>query len=208
MAGAMLVLPAACGNTDEATFESKTTLADATTTTGASATTAAPSTTVEGASTVGDAGSGDTAMFPAGGELLIDFTYTASGTNNPRRPFVAVWIEDTEGNFIDTVSLWYNPPKGDRWLDDLTQWYGASGGSDTTMSAATRTTGEYTVTWDGTDAAGNPVATGDYVILIESAVEHGPTSFTSGTVTVSDGATTASIPDDGELSAIAATLTV
>ncbi len=208
IAGAMLVLPA-CGNSDEAVFatDESSEATSAPTSAATSATTTAAADTETGTETGTDT---DTAsgVFPASGELLVDFTYTASGDGNPKRPFVAVWIEDTDGNFVDTVSLWFNPPKGEKWLDDLPQWYSASGANDTTMSAATRSTGDYTVAWDGTDVNGEAVPSGDYVILIESAVEHGPTSFTSGTITVSETGVSAAIADDGELTAITATLSV
>ena len=39
---------------------------------------------------------------------------------------------------------------------------------------ATRPAGTYSVTWDGTDTEGNRVPSGDYVVYVEAAREHGP----------------------------------
>lgn len=211
-AGALLMLPVACGTGDEAAFSEATTTAAVDNTTAETtisteatdpttpSTTAAPDTTV--------ADSVAPSAFPAGGELLVSFTYEPESTAQAKRPFIAVWVEDLNGNLVDTVSLWFEQGKGVKWLDDLRQWYSATGGSDTTMSGATRVAGEYTVAWDGTDADGKAVPQGDYILYIESAREHGPHSITSGTITISDDGSVISLADDGELSGASAELAV
>ncbi|MCP5035529.1 MAG: DUF2271 domain-containing protein, partial [Actinomycetia bacterium] len=207
--GAMLVLPVACGTGDEAAFsgvveEAPGSLDTTSTIAPNTQATEAPTTVVSTTSEAAASG-----VFPTGGELLVSFTYQPSSSGQAKRPYVAVWVEDTDGNLVDTISLWFKQgAKGTKWLSDLTQWYGTSGGDDTTMSGATRVAGDYTVSWDGTDADGNPIAAGEYVLNIESAREHGPTSFTSGTITISDDGFSASLEDDGELSGTSAVLTV
>lgn len=146
--------------------------------------------------------------FPAGGELLVSFTYQPSSSGQAKRPYVAVWVEDQSGNLVDTISLWFEQGRGSRWLPDLREWYRATSGQDVSMSGATRTPGTYTVAWDGTDMTGMPVPVGTYVLNIESAREHGPTSFTTATITVSDSGFTVSLPSAGEISAASATLAV
>ena len=213
----MLVLPMACGTSDEAAFSAESvSSADATTSTASATSTSADTATTAdtaGASTTVDTAASETTtasgVFPSDGELLVSFTYQPSSSSQAKRPYVAVWVEDADGNLVDTISLWYEQGgKGAKYLSDLSQWYQASGASDTTMSGATRVAGDYTVAWDGTDADGNLVAAGDYTLYIESAREHGPTSLTSGTITISDEGFSITLEDDGELSGVSAVLAV
>lgn len=146
------------------------------------------------------------AVFPGGAELVVDFTYT-SGNGRTRNPYIAVWVEDADGNLVDTISLWYKQGKGEKWLADLRSWYAASdAGAEVSISGATRVAGSYTVAWDGTDLDGNPVARGDYNLYIESAREHGPHELTSASFTVGDEAFTLSLDDQGELTGASAEL--
>lgn len=151
------------------------------------------------------------AVFPADAEVEIGFTYAASSTGRVNNPYIAVWVEDTDGNLVRTVSVWFEQSqKGTRWLRDLRQWaaLAADVEIDSTVTGATRAPGEYSLVWDGTDDAGNPVAQGQYVLLIESAREHGPYQTTSATITVSDEGFAVTMPDDGELVGASATMTV
>ncbi|MCP5024907.1 MAG: DUF2271 domain-containing protein [Actinomycetia bacterium] len=220
VAGAMLVVPVACGTGDEAAFSTASTGEATTPVDEAAPAAAAPTTTVSPAtvlpataptttvvSTTAPTTTVPSGVFPSGAELLVSFTYEPSSSAQAERPYVAVWVEDTDGNLVDTISVWFQQGrKGTKWLRDLNQWYQASGGQDTTMSGATRVAGDYTVAWDGTDTNGDPVAAGEYVLNIESAREHGPTSFTTGIIVVSDGGFTISLDDDGELSGAGAVL--
>jgi hypothetical protein len=109
---------------------------------------------------------------------------------------------------VQTISLWYEQSgKGARWLNELRGWYAASGGSATT-SGATRAAGSYSVVWDGTDLDGNLVAQGDYVLYVEAAREHGPYEITSTPITIDGSGFTVALGDEGELTAVSATLTV
>lgn len=95
-----------------------------------------------------------------------------------RRPYVGVWVEDKDHFPVKTIALWFDKP---RWLPDLKTWYrddqvrSLVEGSDlsTTISAATRPAGKYTLRWDGKDNAGKPVKPGKYTVIIEASREHG-----------------------------------
>ncbi|MEY4661442.1 MAG: hypothetical protein RLZZ42_1394, partial [Bacteroidota bacterium] len=94
-----------------------------------------------------------------------------------RRPFVAVWVEDSKKNTVKTLALWYNKP---RWLPDLKEWYRKNNGKYSpetkdiaTISSATRPPGSYILKWDGKDEEGKNVAADTYTIYIEAAREHG-----------------------------------
>lgn len=218
--GGLLVVPAlACSNTDADVFASAssttTTAAAGTVAPGSSApsgTTRAPSatsssTTSTTTSTTGATGSG--ATFPAGAELVVRFTFAATGGGRVNNPYIAVWVEDPEGNLVDTISLWFEHGKGVRWLPDLRRWYAASdNGADTTMSGATRAAGTYQVAWDGTDLDGRPVPAGDYVLHIEAAREHGPYELVTGDLAIGDEPFQVTLAPSGELTAASAELVV
>jgi hypothetical protein len=116
-------------------------------------------------------------------KLTIDFEINRAGNDGRyRRPYVAVWMEDSEGFPVRTLTLWLQTSQpGPRWHRDLRQWYK----NDTmrklvdgknlidSISAATKPPGKYKVVWDGKDDHGQPVKQGKYTLLIEAAREHG-----------------------------------
>ena len=191
--GAVLAMPAlACGGkSDKSTFSS---------------TTQAPGTTAASASspTTTKAANSGTAI-PANGQVAIDFTYAPSGGGMMKNPYIAVWVETAAGKFVDTVSLWYSSGKNERYLSDMRAWISASGGTDKSMSSATRTAGSYSVSWDGTDSAGQKMPQGDYVIFIECAREKGPYEVISQPMSIGTAPATATPADKGELTKVSMT---
>lgn len=226
---ALVVVPGiACGTSDAAVFESASARAattatevvvtptdEATPTDAATATAADPTTsatTPESTATPvveTTVVSADAAMFPASAELAVSFSFVPSSTGRRvNNPYIAVWVEDLDGNLVQTISIWYEQSgKGKRWLSDLPRWYSASGqASDVTMSGATQVAGDYTVVWDGTGLDGNAVAQGEYVVYVEAAREHGPYEITSQQITIGTDAFTVALDDSGELSNVSASL--
>jgi hypothetical protein len=115
-------------------------------------------------------------------ELAVAFEIATPRGERYHRPYVAVWVEDSAGNPVRTLSVWVNTSgKGPRYIRELRRWVAAerdtesAGGPDliATVSSATRLPGRYEVTWDGRDDRGNAVAQGNYRVLIEAAREHG-----------------------------------
>lgn len=230
LAALILVPGVACGNDDAAVFQSAAsdstateaappTAADTTAaqTTPATAPTTAPTTsaettaaetTITTASTAASTSTATTARMA--GELAVSFSFVpeSSGARGVENPYVAVWVEDLDGNLVQTISLWYEQSgKGGRWLSDLAQWYSASGrASDVTMSGATRVAGDYTVVWDGSGLDGAPVTQGEYVLFVEAAREHGPYEITSQQITIGSDAFTVALTDNGELRNVSAEL--
>jgi thiamine biosynthesis lipoprotein ApbE len=93
------------------------------------------------------------------------------------RPFVAIWVTDTDGKPVRSIALWYNKIK---YLDEMRAWYStyydifsAENSSISSTTSATRGAGQYTLKWDGKDDKGNLVKLGKYTINIEVAREHG-----------------------------------
>ncbi len=216
---------AACGDPDDAAvFESAATLptADTTvapTTPAQQATTQAPTTqasTTVADSTTTTATAPETAppvadtTFPDTAEVAVSFTFSPSGDERIENPYIAVWVEDLDGNLVKTISLWYEQSnKGQRWLSDLRQWAAASGETvDPATSGATQVAGDYTVVWDGTDADGAAVELGDYVLFIEAAREHGPYELTSSPISIASAGFAVTLADNGELTNASAEMRV
>jgi thiamine biosynthesis lipoprotein ApbE len=118
-----------------------------------------------------------------GMELAVTFAINqpADGPRY-RRPYVAVWVEDANGRAVRTLVLWVQTGgPGPKWIPDLKRWYRSDRlrrqTSDRdlirTVSEATRKPGEYTVTWNGLDDAGQLVPPGEYTVFLEAAREHG-----------------------------------
>jgi hypothetical protein len=150
--------------------------------------------------------------FSAAQEMAVTFTYTPTSQGGRiQNPYVAVFVEDPNGNLIRTVGIYVNMSgKGQRYIKDLSHWYGAElqavalGGVDvlSTVSSATRTPGTYNLVWDGKDDAGAMVAAGSYLMCIEAAREHGPYELIREPITIDGKAFQKKIADNGELSAI------
>jgi hypothetical protein len=223
LAAGVLGLSACGANDDAAVFADRDTTSAAGT---AATTTAAPadggspgSTTVATAAPATPTAttpSGD--ALPAAAELQIAFTFSAAAGNGrpSKNPYIAVWIEDGSGAMVRTVSLWLQTGKGQKWWPDLTRWYrqdaarAASGGPATadTITGATRTAGDYRVSWDGTDYDGARVAQGQYHVCIEAAREHGPYELIREALTLGAAGFEQALPAENELTRATVTYVV
>lgn len=201
--GAVILFPglAACGGgtTTTTVASSTTTLADLVATTlGTTTSTLAATTTTTATppTAVADA------PLPDGAEVLVAFTYLVGETREKvENPYLAVWIEDEDGELIRTLALWYKQSdKGAEWLADLTRWTRVDGSrsSIVSLSAATRKPGDYTLAWDGTDGH-NKVMQGIYHVCVETAREHGPHSLMRTPVVLGSEPFQMALEPDGEL---------
>lgn len=114
--------------------------------------------------------------------LFVNFTLTRPAGGRYRRPYVAIWLEDTDGYPVKTALLWMMTEQpGPRWHRDLTRWYRNDRLRKIvedkeligTISGATRGPGQYDAHFDGTDNLGKPLPPGKYTLCIETAREHG-----------------------------------
>jgi len=142
------------------------------------------------------------------GELVVSFTYTQGAGGKNERPYVAVWVEDAQGELEATIALWYQQQRrGERWLDHLTRWYAvdadhvqAAGATNTaTISSATRTPGSYAVAWDGMSGE-TPAPAGDYFVCVEAVREDGPYSLIREPFRLEGSLPITPLPSEGELS--------
>jgi thiamine biosynthesis lipoprotein ApbE len=122
-----------------------------------------------------------------------------------RRPFVAIWVEDSKKNTVRTVALWFNKP---RWLPDLKEWFHKNSGKYQngtkdvfSISSATRPPGTYTIKWDGKDDEGEYVAPGMYTVYIEVAREHGTYQIMKQDINCKGKLQKIDIPGNAEVSA-------
>lgn len=136
---------------------------------------------------------------------MVSWTFASNGGMS-RNPYMAVWIEDSDGNFVKTLAL-YHKASGDNWLNSLTSWYRSSGGTDTTTSG-TQPAGSFTATWDGSTAAGGRAATGSYYVCIESVVEHGSESLVRQQVEFGSKASNTTLTAAGQITAATVAYTV
>lgn len=213
--GALVATPGlACSTDDKQAFKSTAT------TTGAAASTVPTAASVasggSAASTTIGAAAASGPAFPTGGKVIVKFTFAATdGGGRVNNPFIAVWIENSTGELVKTVSLWYKDRES-KYLNNLTRWatvetaFASAGKTDPydTVSGATRLAGAYSVAWDGTDASGSPVAQGQYFVCIEAAREHGPYELIRGPIAIGSAALTAPLTDNGELTTASAQLVV
>jgi thiamine biosynthesis lipoprotein len=124
------------------------------------------------------------------------------GGGRLRRPYVAVWAEDTNGAVVRNIALWASKP---RWIAELRTWWrknGTSAQAATRIARATRDAGQYTLTWNGQNDSGEPVPAGTYKIWIETNREHGTHYESSALIDCSAKASTAEMKATAEFADI------
>lgn len=106
-------------------------------------------------------------------KFLIDYEIPALDVAEYRRPYLAIWIADEQGNSIRQLQLLGNG----RWLRDLRLWWRKFGRADDALvdalAGATAKPGRYRIEWDGRDGQGEKVAQGNYELHVEVVREHG-----------------------------------
>lgn len=120
--------------------------------------------------------------WPEDFEVKIDLELPRPAGGRARRPYVAIWIENSDGKAVRTVTVWGNSP---RWINTMSGWWKI--GKDNrdlvkAVSRATRSPGKYSVVWDGKDDAGKALPQGSYTIKIEVHREHGKDVTQSGKI--------------------------
>lgn len=120
--------------------------------------------------------------------LEVSYTIPKINESPYHRPYVAIWVEDTDGNQVATLQLHKQLKKGDKWLKDLRQFWRRNNKRASIhvdgVTSATKRPGKYTVSWDGLDQTGKAVALGEYVIRLEASREDGGRNHVKRTITV------------------------
>src|SRR5262249_18518615 len=121
-----------------------------------------------------------------------------TGGRRIRRPYVAVWIEGSDGKPLRTIAVWGNQQ---RWIPTLTDWWKIARDNRDLVQAvtgATRAPGKYTVVWDGKDDKGVQVPQGTYTIRIEVHREHGKHVLQTGKIACAGEAAQVSLKENAE----------
>lgn len=138
------------------------------------------STVASAENTASSSQSNDTPSPPSG--LHVWFKLDRPSGSSYRRPYLAVWLEDSEGFPVKTATLWIQTEQpGPRWHRDLTRWYRNDRMRKIVektdlvdgISGATRGPGDYETHFDGTDNSGTPLPHGTYTLCLEAARENG-----------------------------------
>lgn len=132
--------------------------------------------------------------------LDIQFSLPALDVSPYHRPYVAVWLETPERQYLSTVSLWADDKE---WYKDLRQWWRRAGRSKQDydgVTGATRKPDTYTITLTA-DALAKLSGGRDALLLnIEVVREEGGRDFVRIPIALPTAAI--AIPDHNEITNI------
>ncbi len=139
---------------------------------------------------------GNPSAWPAKYQVSIAISLKMPAPNGrpPRRPYMALWVEDPNGKRVRTIAVWGNAP---RYLPDLIEWWKLAQQDQqwaTTVTKATRPAGQYKLAWDGLDDQGKPLPSGSYTVVLEVNRQHGSHAIESGKIDCNRLPSTGTIP--------------
>ena len=113
--------------------------------------------------------------------LTIEVNLVAQKVAEYHKPYVAGWIETSDGAATSNVFVWYDVKKrdggGQKWLKDLRTWWRKSGRDLNLpidgLTGATRAPGRQVLTLDSASGAFKGLKSGSYQLVIEAARENG-----------------------------------
>ncbi|EMI15471.1 hypothetical protein RMSM_07606 [Rhodopirellula maiorica SM1] len=123
-----------------------------------------------------------TASEPDSTKLEVSVEIPQLNVSEYHRPYVAVWVQDTNRKVVANLAVWYQltgktEGEGTKWLPDLRQWWRRSGRSLELpvdgVCGATRPAGKHTLQFASNDKRLASLKPGDYVLVIEAAREVG-----------------------------------
>ena len=110
-------------------------------------------------------------------KLHIELTIPELQVNPYHKPYVAIWLEQENRQYVTTIALWADDME---WYKDLRQWWRKAGRSQLPFDSATGATkkpGTYQIDWSGKDNQGKSVPAGTYYLKIEASREEGGREF-------------------------------
>jgi hypothetical protein len=110
-------------------------------------------------------------------KVLIEITIPDLDVNPYHKPYVAVWLETPQRQYVTTITLWADDME---WYKDLRQWWRKAGRSKQSVdgvTGATKKPGNHQSIWTGNDANGNRVPAGSYLLNVEASREEGGREF-------------------------------
>ena len=145
-----------------------------------------------------------TGLWPAGYEVAIAITLKTpppGGKGGPKRPYVAVWVENENAERVRTVTVWGNRRK---YLPDLPTWWKVAQQDEAwaqSVTRATRPAGQHRIAWDGLDDQGKPLPPGTYTVFLEVNREHGTRALSNGKIVCGKVPAKGTIPGASEFDA-------
>jgi FAD:protein FMN transferase len=130
--------------------------------------------------------------WPPGYHLIVTLPLNAG--RSKKRPYVAVWVEDSSGKLVRVLAIWGNKYK---YYPDLSTAWSFLKRTDSQLRSVTRATrpsGRYELEWDGLDSQRRPVPPGAYRITVETNQENGSYAKQAGTISLGDAPTTITLP--------------
>ena len=152
-------------------------------------------------------------------DFSIEVTIPDIKSSEYHRPYVAVWVEDSEGKLVEHLSLWYfikgkadNPQEGLKYLKELRNWWRKGGRSlkplPDAITGATRKPGKHTIEIKADDPRLAKLKDGSYTLKVEATREEGGTESVAIPFTLPiKEKTEASAAGNSELGDISLTLT-
>jgi hypothetical protein len=121
-----------------------------------------------------------------------------------KRPYVAVWVEDSSNKLVRVLAIWGTNAKYYTSLSTL--WSRLNGNLQPfrPITRATRSAGKYDLVWDGLDNDHKPVPLGPYRITVETNQEHGTYAKQVGTIEVGDSPASITLPATTNFDAVVA----
>ena len=116
------------------------------------------------------------------------------GRGGLKRPYVAVWIENSAGKVVRVLAFWADKF---RYYPELSTFFNAFGRDQDALysvARATRGPGSYQLLWDGLDDKHSSVPSGTYKIVIETNQEHGTYGKQVGTIECAESPATLLLP--------------
>ena len=110
--------------------------------------------------------------------IAIQVTIPEVDSTPYHRPYVAVWLENTQRKGLHTFAFWREQ---EDWFKDLRQWWRKIGRKHSPnydgVSGATRKPSTYELNWDGILTTGKTLPEGEYVLHFESVREQGSREY-------------------------------
>jgi thiamine biosynthesis lipoprotein len=145
--------------------------------------------------------------WPTGFSLKIDYEIPQiAGGRRVRVPYVSIWITNAAGEEVRTLANYADKPRFMR--ENYVFWDKIGAANQALVDAVTRPTrppGAYSITWDGRDDAGRPVAQGRYTVNVEASREHGGHNIQRIEVDLSANPTSAAAAAQQEIGAVKVT---
>ncbi len=150
--------------------------------------------------------------------LIIDLEVPTLPSDSYFKPYIVVWIENENREYLDTIALWYQVKRenssqedGKKWLKDLRQWWRKSGrkyGKNIdAVTGATRRPGHYRLHWQLTPEYQKKTIGKPLFLHIEAVREEGGRRFQRIPIEAST-KTVTRIPAKGELGEISLTIKI